>query len=68
VAELYGDDEPPTDDMSPADRLWFTAQEAADEIERLRAIVTDLAAISSAHDATLARLITRARQATEETP
>lgn len=37
VAELYGDDEPPDQDMKPADQLWFTCQAACDEIERLRA-------------------------------
>lgn len=37
VVELYGDPEPPEYDMNPADLLWFTVQDAADEIERLRA-------------------------------
>lgn len=47
VAELYGDPEPPDDDMKPADLLWFTAQEAADEIEQLRAEAAAQAAQSA---------------------
>lgn len=42
VAELYGDPEPPDEDMKPADQLWFTCQEAADEIERLKRALTEI--------------------------
>lgn len=45
VAELYGDPEPPDDDMKPADQLWFTVQEAADEIERLRTKLTEISVL-----------------------
>lgn len=35
VAEAYGDPDPPEDDMKPADRLWWTASDAAEELIRV---------------------------------
>lgn len=33
--------EPPEDDLTASDRLWFTVQDAADEIERLRRLLSE---------------------------
>lgn len=35
VARLFGSPDGPESDLLPADTLWFTCREAADEIERL---------------------------------
>lgn len=42
VAQLYGDAQPPEDDLKPADILWWTVQDAIDEITHLRAEVAEL--------------------------
>lgn len=46
VAELYGDPEPPEGDMKSADKLWWTAHDAADVLE---ALVEQAKALSQHH-------------------
>ncbi|MCP9998011.1 DUF6221 family protein [Streptomyces werraensis] len=34
VKDMYGDPEPPEDEVNPADRMWWLAKDAADWIEQ----------------------------------
>lgn len=56
VAHIWGHPDPPDDDLNAADRMWFVAMDAADDMDRLAASVERLEADNQRLRAALGRI------------